>query len=196
MKITFFRAFYCLSILRKYSNELSRVVSCQPQRHFDKRRVVLSLFFLLCMNQIYAQNVNQTFTSSILSTINGDTITSDQLQGKYVVVHLWGTWCAPCIKEIPQLNELKNSFSDRDDIVFLAVAFSRIDDKEKIERFLENKKFEFIHLDPSMDTKFFEFTDNVSFPTTVLYDKNKDLVFSLKSEFDAQRIEEVRELLK
>lgn len=30
----------------------------------------------------------------------------DEYRGRWVVLNYWATWCAPCIKEIPELNEL------------------------------------------------------------------------------------------
>jgi thiol-disulfide isomerase/thioredoxin len=35
------------------------------------------------------------------------------MAGKFVMVDLWATWCAPCRKSIPQLNALYAEFKDR-----------------------------------------------------------------------------------
>jgi thiol-disulfide isomerase/thioredoxin len=37
---------------------------------------------------------------------NGDGIFFAQLNEKWLIVNYWATWCAPCIAEIPELNEL------------------------------------------------------------------------------------------
>ncbi len=34
------------------------------------------------------------------------------LQGHWVVVNYWAKWCTPCIKEIPELNQLAANFPD------------------------------------------------------------------------------------
>jgi thiol-disulfide isomerase/thioredoxin len=36
------------------------------------------------------------------------------LAGNVVVLNLWATWCAPCVKELPSLAELSESFEGRD----------------------------------------------------------------------------------
>ena len=35
------------------------------------------------------------------------------MKGKFVLVDIWATWCPPCRKSIPHLNELQAKFSDR-----------------------------------------------------------------------------------
>ncbi len=158
--------------------------------------LILTLLCVSSFSPICAQVRSNTLTSDELTTLTGEIITLDKLEGKYVVVNLWGTWCRTCIKEIPQLNELKDSFSDRDDIVFLAVTFSAMDDNKKIKKFLKRRKFNFIHLHPYMDTKFFNFEGNVSFPTTVVYDPEKKLIFSKTLELNANDMQELRDKLK
>lgn len=37
---------------------------------------------------------------------DGDSISFSELRGDWVVINYWAEWCAPCRKEIPELNEL------------------------------------------------------------------------------------------
>ncbi len=36
-----------------------------------------------------------------------------QYHGKWLVINYWATWCTPCIKEIPELNQLQASHADK-----------------------------------------------------------------------------------
>jgi len=40
------------------------------------------------------------------STLEGDSISLSSLRGEVVLLNLWATWCAPCRKETPFLQEL------------------------------------------------------------------------------------------
>ena len=57
---------------------------------------------------------------------NGYSLSS--LQGKYVFVNYWATWCAPCIKEIPELNKLNKEHAD--DLIILGVDFDQVEGEE------------------------------------------------------------------
>ncbi len=48
-----------------------------------------------------------------LSDVEGNGIRLSDLQGKVLIVNYWATWCAPCIKEIPELNQLADEHKDR-----------------------------------------------------------------------------------
>ena len=42
----------------------------------------------------------------------GTTLSSlERLQGQWVVINYWAQWCAPCIKEIPELNRLDQEYT-------------------------------------------------------------------------------------
>lgn len=36
----------------------------------------------------------------------------EELRGKWLFVNYWATWCAPCIKEIPEFNELMEAHGE------------------------------------------------------------------------------------
>lgn len=44
----------------------------------------------------------------------GKTVSLADFKGKVVVLNLWATWCAPCIKEMPSLERLQQAFPAKD----------------------------------------------------------------------------------
>ena len=59
------------------------------------------------------------------------------IEGKFVIVDFWATWCGPCRKTIPTLNELAAKYKDR----LLVMGIS--DEPEQIVRKMTDPKIEY-----------------------------------------------------
>lgn len=60
--------------------------------------------------------------------------------GKVVVLNFWFIGCPPCRKEIPELNELVESYKENKEVVFIAVA---LDLKYDIKDFLKTNPYQY-----------------------------------------------------
>ncbi len=89
-------------------------------------------------------------TSSVAFQLedDGGETTLEAWQGKYVLINFWATWCAPCRKEMPQLNALQKEFGG-DDFQVLTIATGR-NSEEGIKRFFEEAGVDSLprHQDP------------------------------------------------
>jgi thiol-disulfide isomerase/thioredoxin len=45
--------------------------------------------------------------------IDGRPLSSTLLRGRVVLVDFWATWCAPCLAELPRLQQLHRAYADR-----------------------------------------------------------------------------------
>ncbi|HBE68659.1 MAG TPA: hypothetical protein DDW52_10980 [Planctomycetaceae bacterium] len=54
--------------------------------------------------------------------VAADPVNNEMLTGKITVLHFWGTWCPPCIKEFPEFVELHKEFRDNRDVAFISVS--------------------------------------------------------------------------
>ncbi|WP_444994262.1 TlpA family protein disulfide reductase [Aliikangiella sp. IMCC44359] len=41
--------------------------------------------------------------------LDGQTHTLDDFSGQWVVINFWAEWCAPCLEEVPALNQLSSA---------------------------------------------------------------------------------------
>lgn len=65
-----------------------------------------------------------------------------QLKGKVVVLNFWFSGCAPCIKEIPELNELVKKYEGQD-VEFISITY---DPKDVAAEFIKKHNFKYKHI--------------------------------------------------
>lgn len=104
-------------------------------------------------------------------TLQGESISKDQYENKVLILNLWATWCGPCIREMPDLQEMQAELSD--DFVLLLASD---EEPEKITKFVENNSFklEFVRLNNSIES-----LGAYSLPTTFIVGKDGELVETL-----------------
>ena len=75
------------------------------------------VLFFLNFSTVFSQPVPLTNGSKApeikLPSPKGDTITLSSLKNKLVLIDFWGTWCAPCVKEQPELAKLYKKFKNK-----------------------------------------------------------------------------------
>jgi len=76
--------------------------------------------------------------------INGVKFSLKELEGKIVVINFWFIGCPPCRQEMPELNELVETYKDNKDVVFIGVS---LDQRYEIKDFLKTHPFTYNIID-------------------------------------------------
>jgi len=76
---------------------------------------------------------------------SGKDVKLSELKGKRVYIDVWATWCGPCIAEIPSLKSLETELHD-ENIEFVSVSIDKEKDKEKWEKFIQEKDLKGVQL--------------------------------------------------
>lgn len=77
---------------------------------------VLALFMASCQTKEMAPpppEKPRPAPSFTLSAIKGGPMSLTDLAGKPVMINFWATWCAACLKEMPELERIHNLYRDR-----------------------------------------------------------------------------------
>lgn len=131
------------------------------------RLVVLSIAISFFHFSSSAQDVSSYKAEDLMTRIKSNPDT-------FYVVNFWATWCAPCIKELPEFDKLVNACSPKPVKVLLVSLDFPKDYPQKIEKFIRKKDLahEVVWLN---ETKANEFIPKIaeewqgSIPATLLY---------------------------
>jgi len=115
--------------------------------------------------------VGQKLPEIQVNSLDGNSVGLSDFEGKYVVINWWASFCAPCIVEMPGLNQLVQNYGDRNDLEFLAIAW---DDAERINTFLERREFLFIQ---TITTEEVTSIFGESFPRHVIISTDGNVIF-------------------
>ncbi|MAN59688.1 MAG: thiol-disulfide oxidoreductase [Flavobacteriaceae bacterium] len=107
-----------------------------------------------------------------LTNLEGAKINFEVSKGRVIVLNYWATWCPPCIAEMPSLQNLYDSYKDKN----VDFYFVTSEDREVVERFLQKKGFSIpVYLQSYSAPQVL--TSNV-LPTTFLISKKGTIVMA------------------
>ena len=128
----------------------------------------LLLGFILAAGAAQAEFETEEPVDFSLQQLGGGEVALSDYRGKWVVVNYWATWCAPCVKEMPELSALHEA---HEDIVVLGLAFEDVDDAD-FNEFLEDAPVSY----PILKVDVYEppepFGAPKVLPTTIILDKD------------------------
>jgi len=93
---------------------------------------------------------------------------------KFTIINFWATWCAPCVKEIPDLLNIQSKQEEKFNVFFVSVGFSSPED---IKKFKEKHKFEEMKVLYDKNLEFSKDLEVSTIPTTIIIDnKQKEII--------------------
>lgn len=101
------------------------------------------------------------------ATFSGNSFEFESLKGKYVLIDFWGTWCRPCIEEMPKVKAYQEKYADN----LTVLGVNQGDTKERIDKFITPNDYNWTHLMDGKGDANFVFKFNVAgFPTKFIVD--------------------------
>jgi thiol-disulfide isomerase/thioredoxin len=130
-----------------------------------------------------------------LQTLDGSgSVTLSDLKGKVVVLDFWATWCGPCRRGLPLLNEYDAEYGSDLVKVFAVNVWERGDKKqwlEAVQTFWKDNKYKTAVLLASEDKSLSEKYGVTGIPTTVVIDTNGN-IFKIHKGFTSEMISDLK----
>nr|WP_089219552.1 TlpA disulfide reductase family protein [Sphingomonas laterariae] len=97
----------------------------------------------------------------------GGPATLAAFRGKPLIVNLWATWCAPCVKEMPTLDALAEREKGRIQLIVVSMDMAG---RREVDPYFAKAKFKM--LEPYLDKQnvLMEALKTDTLPTTIFYD--------------------------
>ncbi len=109
-------------------------------------------------------------------------------RGKPLVVNFWATWCAPCVKEMPDFQQVAAETGDA--VAFLGVNVQ--DSAAVAEPFAEELGIDYaLAADPQGE--FYKEVRSFGMPTTLFVDADGSVVFRHTGALDAEQLRDLLE---
>lgn len=111
---------------------------------------------------------------------DGKPTTLAAFKGKPLLLNLWATWCAPCVREMPALDRLAQREGDRLQVVTVS---QDLEGAAKVTPYFAKAGFKALKpwLDPDVELSTHY---GVNLPTTVLYDAQGREVWRVAGDMD------------
>lgn len=112
----------------------------------------------------------------------GKSVTLSDYKGKVILLNFWASWCAPCVKELPDLDRLQQSLGDTH---FKVIALS-VDGKgfPNVQQFVDRLGLKHIEVFHDAGSKMFFGLGLYGLPYSVIIDKSGKEAMRLKGLVD------------
>lgn len=163
------------------------------QKRFILRTVILSVLVIAIVYTIYTNatkekievlGIGDDAPDFTLVDLNGEVHRLSDYKGQGVFLNFWGTWCKPCVKEMPAMDRQYEVFKDKG-VQILAVNIAQSD--FEVQRFADQYGLNFpIVIDK---TKSVMEAYNINpLPTTLLINPDGKIEQILRGEMTEQDI--------
>jgi len=167
---------------------------------------LLSLSIISCSNESNNQDPEATVTQEKVSErnllgefelidLNNVMTHSSKWNGQYKLINFWATWCAPCRREIPLLNNIQKEYQDMS-VQIIGIAVDVLDD---VIAYSEETPFEYPVLVGEEEAIAIAENANIEFiglPFTMLVDDQNEIIKTHLGEIKEHHIDMLTEVIR
>ena len=167
---------------------------------------LLSLSIISCSTESNNQDPEATVTQEEFSErnflgefelidLNNVMTSSSKWNGQYKLINFWATWCAPCRREIPLLNNTQKQYQDMS-VQIIGIAVDVLDD---VIAYSEETPFEYPVLVGEEEAIAIAENANIEFiglPFTMLVDDQNEIIKTHLGEIKEHHIDMLTEVIR
>jgi thiol-disulfide isomerase/thioredoxin len=110
-----------------------------------KKQIIHVMLMVLAVMSALPAAAGVTAVDFTAVDIDGAEIRLSDFKDKVVVLDFWATWCRPCREEIPNLIDIKKTFSGKNLVIISIDGFERNGDAQAAG-FVKQNRMDWIHI--------------------------------------------------
>lgn len=126
------------------------------------------------------------FSSFTSYDLEGNEVTQDILaEADLTILNIWGTFCGPCIREMPDLAEIAEEYKEKG-VQIIGLASDVYDESgiKKANEIIEKTNANYLHLLPTQDLYDIYLKNVMAIPETLFIDKEGNILDSITGARD------------
>ncbi len=127
----------------------------------------------------------RTYEPFALPKLDGELVDSAELEGKIAVVHFWGTWCGPCVAELPEYQKFHAHYLEDPEVEIISISNDKSHDE--VDKYMVENEYDFTVL---MDDGYVQTAGVNGFPTTWFVDGDGYIQFVKRGGSSDSHLEE------
>lgn len=167
------------------------------KKNITKKLILIGLALLFATSVTYAasEKLSGKAANFTLKSRSGKNIKLSELRGQVVMLNFWASWCGPCRKEMPLLEQIHKKYKS---LGFTLLGVNVEQDSSAAKRYLKDVKVSFpILFDVTNKTS--KLYNVSAMPTTILIDRNGNKRFlhkGYKAGYENDYKKQIKELLR
>jgi thiol-disulfide isomerase/thioredoxin len=163
------------------------------------KKAIFILFIFTGLFSCKKEIVKETSTQKVVQVSSVKTYNYSELKpflekkdDKIYVINFWATWCAPCVKELPYFEKIKQEYAHKNvEVLLVSLDFPKQVEK-KLTPFINKNKIqsEVVLLDDVNEDVWIKAIDESwsgALPATIIYNKKKRKFY--EQSFDYETLE-------
>jgi thiol-disulfide isomerase/thioredoxin len=163
------------------------------------KKAIFILFIFTGLFSCKKEIVKETSTQKVVQVSSVKTYNYSELKpflekkdDKIYVINFWATWCAPCVKELPYFEKIKQEYANKNvEVLLVSLDFPKQVEKKLIPFINKNKiQSEVVLLDDVNEDVWIKAIDESwsgALPATIIYNKNNRKFY--EQSFDYKTLE-------
>lgn len=159
-----------------------------------KKYVLFALVLVLALtackkDKSTLTKIGQQVPQFSFTTTEGEDMKISDLEGKVVLINFFATWCGPCMKELPRVEEeIWKQHKGKD---FYTISLGREHTMEEMKAF-ESKKGFTLPIAPDPERSIYKNFATQNIPRNVLLDKDGKIIYQCHG-FTEEEFQELKE---